>query len=625
MSESSSPDHPSPTGETLPLWGGPPKARFVIKTTNPPRFLCGPPGSTPRPVYGRRQIEQWTANHPEGPVRTAWWPTPPGEAGEPAPPVTVLLGGLFLLEFLLAEPSLSKGSPPPGPEGNSGAYARNFFIIDPLGVEIQRAARAAGKDFWRERAGWSLTKWFFREDPVFRWSPEGQPSLVFHFWRPEPDQPPPTEFSEPLLRENIDFQLPASLRDFLSQIKDLAGEGAGQLDFQVHPFYRRLAPTWAQSWPRLLRVFMAGPHRSDKTIRHFFPRWQRNFFRHWLGRDFPDASVLNFLPAPNPGKDRPDKAPGTGPAVLVLAGGPSLPHHWESLEPLWEKSRIPVLAVDTALPFCARMGIKPDLVFSVDAGRGTNWHFYYSLPISGEATRSVLLTWPGAAGYPIRRFGNSTRFFLTSFPWEQLLHGDFPYLGQLANPGGNILSLVLEFARHYLPGNCRLLLAGVDLEKKAMAASHFRGSAYHHFALRNRQRLRTPETALGRYRISTRYQSHFQEFSAAFRQRIWVMENPDLADKMDWNNLPPIRAEVFFQSIPPDSQWPTPDKWQRIPSARRIQWLEGLFASHRRETINQAVAEASGPTSPGKPSAHPPPGSNASATRQALGYLLKYW
>ncbi|MCB1316861.1 MAG: hypothetical protein KDK27_12945, partial [Leptospiraceae bacterium] len=273
----------------------------------------------------------------------------------------------------------------------------------------------------------------------------------------------------------------------------------------IHPTYARLFPDLSDR----IRSLLPDPDVDAVTGRYFLRRWTRNTahrifrstgFSHKLSTRLTDAreeqsdrSDLRFIvPAPkNPQRGRP--------GIVVYAGaGPQLEQGLNSIFTRFSRDAVFLIAADTALPFLMAQRYRPDLVLSIDAGRGTLFHlsavFQHGTRWSAAReyvnsdTLPPVLTW--MAGLPhLDLIFDEVLYYVSSFPADQILsQGPLRSCAHWQNPTGNLIGLALNVAANL--GSAVLLTAGADFRSNSAGQTHIRGSGYTWYARLNHHRTR---------------------------------------------------------------------------------------------------------------------------------------
>ncbi|MDR2796629.1 MAG: DUF115 domain-containing protein [Spirochaetaceae bacterium] len=221
---------------------------------------------------------------------------------------------------------------------------------------------------------------------------------------------------------------------------------------------------------------------NEATLRRFGKRWVKNQAANlWAIRDLPGINLLagRF--------DFP---------VLLLAAGPTLNGLCGRCAALAD--RCIVVAVDTALRFLKREGVKPDFVVSVDPQFWNTLHLYRCLP-----EESVLIL--EAAVYPSvprnrlnpgRAAGMAGPSFLCGsiYPMSGFIEARVDVKGWLG-AGGSVASTAWDFASSLVPGGAvrPIFIAGLDLAFPGFA-THYKGALFEERALAEAGRFTPAET-----------------------------------------------------------------------------------------------------------------------------------
>ncbi len=248
--------------------------------------------------------------------------------------------------------------------------------------------------------------------------------------------------------------------------------------FTPGPALLQISPAYERLYGDEIRAFAAGePAASvDQSTRQaFFSRWVRHHIR--------------FLCAPGSARMVPPLFGKQGP-VLFCGAAPSLLDDLEGRLADLRAGRAFVICADTAFAPLLALGIRPDLVISVDAGRGTAFHFAAAFALGGTVHTIPVLTWSGALP-AIALYTDRLLYFRTSFPFDQLL-GSGPLAGvpEWINRSRNTAGIAL-FAAKAL-GRRRLFHAGVSFRSEK-GLTHTKGTGYTLFALLLQSRTHTLE------------------------------------------------------------------------------------------------------------------------------------
>lgn len=223
------------------------------------------------------------------------------------------------------------------------------------------------------------------------------------------------------------------------------------------------------------RLLSSPPSVDESTQQVFFQRW----FRHHL-RFLCSAGSARFVP-PLDGKKGP---------VIFCGAAPSLTRDLESITPDLRAGRAFVLAADTALAPLLSLGIRPDLVISVDAGRGTEFHFASAARLISDIRSIPILTWSGTSSV-LHLYSDHLQYFRTTFPLDQLLgSGPLAEVPEWINPSRNTAGIALLAAKAL--GRVRMFHAGVSF-KTENGRTHTRGTGYTLFAVLGQSRTKTVE------------------------------------------------------------------------------------------------------------------------------------
>lgn len=282
-----------------------------------------------------------------------------------------------------------------------------------------------------------------------------------------------------------------------------SGGAAGEFDrirIEITPAYRRLFPNLSAELAELVRMALPGSQADDatagpgsaavdrKTAGHFFLRWGRNFARRLAA-----AETLEFIEGSG------DGTPlycGAGPgliedlaALIEEREGPARSNR----RPGELRSKLYMIAADTALaPLLAR-GLRPDLVLSVDSGPGTEYHFRAVESWLGTRGRQrelpldiPVLTWnAGPTCLPL--FFRRIYTYRSTLPFDQLLGaGPLEAIPEWRNLARNTMGLALLLAAG--GGRSSLFTAGSGFRSRDGLA-HVRGTGYTAYGLSRQSRL----------------------------------------------------------------------------------------------------------------------------------------
>lgn len=214
---------------------------------------------------------------------------------------------------------------------------------------------------------------------------------------------------------------------------------------------------------------------NTNTIERFGTRWVRNLMRNVAQSDW--TKGINAL-----------KGIADGVPALVLGAGPGLDEVLPVLGSL--RSRMIIIAVDTARGLCLRHGVQPHLSVVVDPQYWNSRHLDFS-PHSAEPVICELATSPRA----LRMLPGPHRFAASLFPlgkWVEASLGPREALGA----GGSVATTAWDLAR--ILGSNPIVLAGVDLGFPGLQ-THARGALFERRAHWRSYRLEPAETAMATY------------------------------------------------------------------------------------------------------------------------------
>ena len=246
-----------------------------------------------------------------------------------------------------------------------------------------------------------------------------------------------------------------------------------------NPALTAAAPEFYRELERHIENWRTKDAVNEATLRRFGKRWIKNQSANlWAIRGLPGIGLLagRF--------DFP---------VLLLAAGPTLDELGGRVAALAE--RCVVVAVDTALRFLRREGVKPDFAVSVDPQYWNTRHLDRCLP-----AESVLIA--EAACYPTvlrdRQGGGSAgrpSFLCGSiYPLGGFIEARVDIKGRLGS-GGSVASTAWDFAASLAPpGAVRpIFIAGLDLAFPGFA-THYRGALFEERSLAAATRFLPAET-----------------------------------------------------------------------------------------------------------------------------------
>jgi len=294
----------------------------------------------------------------------------------------------------------------------------------------------------------------------------------------------------------------------------------------IHPFYRRHLQIIIEP---LIQEIAGRKGPGDTQVR--FKKTQAHFSELWLRNWFKNLQELNCRPSVIT-----DKIPYSGylfhpqsqikSDAVLLAGGPGLEHIKDFYPLILKKPRPLIICIDTAVPFIIRNGITPDLIVTIDSGRGTFYHFLDTI----NKIQVPLLTWTCANRNLWKTRKIKFWLYASSFPMDQILSYLFPDLCTLENPGGNVLTLAVNFYYKFFSG--KLHIFGLDMEKKDYSLrSHFSGSAYENQYLKKLNRLNSLENYNKNYKVASHYQYFFSSLPDENKKNLYVHHNPVFSKK----------------------------------------------------------------------------------------------
>lgn len=282
------------------------------------------------------------------------------------------------------------------------------------------------------------------------------------------------------------FIAPASFTDTLPDDERLIADAAALNRFintvaAEDNFVLQILPQWQQLGAAMLRATRAVLERAAirlKTIRHFGRLWPVNFRLNLpLLQKVPDIRELHAAPD-----------------VLVMAG--------PSLYPL---PAIPpescIWCADTALPVLLHQGIRPAVIFSLDAGFASQEHFVGCETFIRSGVAALVadaLCAPPVLRLPFERIYT----YASSHPLVQEFRNNLrPDLTEISNPEGNVGNLMLAVCAQLFSGLAPLVL-GHDRGHRNYV-THARGTAYYRRSFAVCSRLGGMEDYA--YRLSRRY------------------------------------------------------------------------------------------------------------------------
>lgn len=144
-----------------------------------------------------------------------------------------------------------------------------------------------------------------------------------------------------------------------------------------------------------------------------------------------------------------------------------------------------IISSDTSCYYLQCSGVIPDLIVSVDSGRGTGFHFREDF-----SKEIPILTWLGG-NRKIFELENPLLLYLSTHPLDQLLRElFFPDTVNISNPSLNIAGLAKELA--IFLGEKEIFFAGMGMLKEE-GKTHCRGTGYELYKLNSITRKSTLE------------------------------------------------------------------------------------------------------------------------------------
>ncbi|MCS7206126.1 MAG: hypothetical protein NZ853_10560 [Leptospiraceae bacterium] len=199
----------------------------------------------------------------------------------------------------------------------------------------------------------------------------------------------------------------------------------------LHPSYKRFFPFLTES----IFAFLRNDTHS-KTISKFQYYWQVHYAKNLQQKEilFLDTTLIK--------KEK----------ILFIGSGFTLDEDLKNID----FDEFFIVASDSALVPALYRKIPVDMVISLDPQVGTLYHFYH---YKEKFKKIFLLTWLG--GRPeIRNFFQETFYFLTTFPFDQVIKDYEADIVALSNPErdalGYIKELSFELGKTILPIGCGL-------------------------------------------------------------------------------------------------------------------------------------------------------------------------
>ncbi|MCX7788310.1 MAG: DUF115 domain-containing protein [Spirochaetes bacterium] len=369
-------------------------------------------------------------------------------------------------------------------------------------------------------------------------------------------------------------------------------------------------------WKRFRKILLVPLNRGYILYRSFYDEVEKQLFLYlerilrnrlttirlgnrWMSNLFQN---LVYLPNATPVTElRIQKAP------LVLGAGESLEDRFEWIKKV--RDAVYLISVDTALPFLSSVGIRPDLVVSVDA-QAINLQDFLALPFQGIPLVADLTVFPGI----LRIWKGPIYLFLSQFEplrWFEdpqnaaVLPPMLPPLGSVGNialyiactcsfPSLPVLCLGMDF--HYVPGK-----------------PHARGTYTHRFYLSQQHRLNPSpllENGLNRQRGTERLVNGqkvktdpvLQSFLEVARdicqqeKRVYTLCSRGL----DFGAYPvgdfPILSSIF-EKIQPISSSPSQSNLPLWNTQRVLEFVQGVYETLQEieEGVEKAISSNASP------------------------------
>ena len=266
--------------------------------------------------------------------------------------------------------------------------------------------------------------------------------------------------------------------------------GKLELLFHISPSYKRLFPELLSETARSF-ARPSGLQALDKnTARHFLRQWTRNAFRLSCTQE-----TIDFISGIPKTKDsaclHTKKEPK--PFVMYCGADPYLLQDLKLLAPELlskEKSRVFLIASDSALGPLLASQYKIDLAICVDSGVGTLYHLHAAEHFSSsyfpkEKIKTKrwpfpLLSWSGALP-ALDNYFSKIYYYRSTLPFDQILGmGPLSKVTEWQNTARNPLGLALYIA--YLLGAEKLYSVGVSFRTYGRQ-SHEKATGYQEYAL----------------------------------------------------------------------------------------------------------------------------------------------
>jgi hypothetical protein len=202
---------------------------------------------------------------------------------------------------------------------------------------------------------------------------------------------------------------------------------------------------------------------NENTIEHFSKLWLRNYF----------INLKLVIQRENTGLLFKESLNLKNKSVLFVGASPVLEDEINLIKKSLDK--VFLISSDTSASFLLHQGVIPDLILSIDSGRGTYYHFR-NIP-----DKIPILTWLGGCRY-IFELKNPVLLYLSSFPLDQILSnivfGSNDFI--LNNPSLNVSGLAKSLAIYF--ESVEFLLAGISFTSHKNK-THTRGTGYESYFL----------------------------------------------------------------------------------------------------------------------------------------------
>ena len=224
-----------------------------------------------------------------------------------------------------------------------------------------------------------------------------------------------------------------------------------------------------------VREFL-GKISDDYSVQAFFGRiWFRNAVRNLFVAERPSPPI------------RPARR------AIVTAAGPSLETGLAAIEAERKEGAL-LIATDTSLPALLGMGIKPDLVVSIDCQAISYYHFLKGLP------PDIPLVLDLASPNRLARLSPNVRFFSSGHPFCTFLSSRWRPFPALDTSGGNVTHAALSLAEAL--GAERCLVVGADFSYPD-GKSYARGTYIHDYFAKTAARLSPLESSFAGFVFRT--------------------------------------------------------------------------------------------------------------------------